>query len=189
MRILQLTILAIVFLVVSGLSFFLIEIWSGGRLQQWRSAPFTGTVGDECLAIELATLPVILGVLACSAIVRLFRLRSVHNEISDTLRPILTVATGYGRFLLIIVSGIYLVLGHGWVAFTHLAVAVVAFAVFYGRHRARERAVEEGMLRDREEEEDETSLPAAQVVAPPNGGRATPPDSSGVAGRQRCVDR
>jgi hypothetical protein len=49
-RILQLTVSAIVFMLVSGLSLFLIESWSGGRLQRWHSAPFTGSVGDECLA-------------------------------------------------------------------------------------------------------------------------------------------
>ncbi len=138
---------------VSGLSFFLIETWSGGRLHQWRSAPFTGSVGDECLAIELAALPVVLGVLACWGVVRLLRMRSVHNEIDDTFRPILTVLAGYGRFVLILVSGIYLVLGHGWAAIAHFAIAVVAFAVFYRSHLARERAIEERLLREEEEEE------------------------------------
>jgi hypothetical protein len=180
MRILQLTISAIVFLVVSGLSFFLIETWSGRRLLQWRSAPFTGSVGDECLAIELATLPVILGVLASWGTVTLFRMRSVHSEIDDTFRPILTVVTGYGRFLLIVVSGIYLVLGHGRAAFVHFAIAVLAFAVFYSSHRARERAIEERMRHDREEEEDESSHHTAQPGAPPSGGPTTPLGSSEV---------
>ncbi len=153
MRILQLTISAIVFMVVSGVAFFLIETWSGGRLQQWRSDPLTGSLGDECLAIELAAWPVILGVLACWGMVRLFRMRSVHNEIGDTFRPILMVIAGYGRFVLIIVSGIYLVLGFGWAAFIHLVIAVVAFVLFYRTHRARERAIEERMLRGREEKE------------------------------------
>ena len=153
-RILQLTISAIVFMAVSGLSLFLIETWSGGRLQQWCSAPFTGSVGDECLAIELGALPIVLGVLACWGVVRPFRMRSVHNEIDNTFRPILTVLAGYGRFVLVVVSGIYLVLGHGWAGITHFAIAVVAFGVFYSSHRTRERAIQKRLLREQEEEED-----------------------------------
>ena len=70
-RIAQLTILAMVFMVVSGVAVYLIELWSGGRLERWRSAPFTGTVGDEFLAIQLAALPVVLAILACWAVVRI----------------------------------------------------------------------------------------------------------------------
>jgi hypothetical protein len=157
MRILQLTVSAIVFLVVSGSAFVLIEFWSGGRLKQWDSAPFTGSIGDEFLAIELATLPVILGIVACWGVVRLFRMRSVHNEIADTFKPILTVVSGYGRFVLIVVSGVYLVLGSGWAAFAHFVFAVLAFAAFYRVHRTNERATDDRALRDREEEVDESS--------------------------------
>ena len=153
-RIFQLTILAIVFMVVSGVTFFLIELWSGGRLERWRSAPFTGSVGDESLAIELATLPVVLAVLACWGVVRLFRLRAVHNEVDDTFRPILTVVSGYGRFLLIVMAAAYLFMGHGWAAALHLAVAVVMFALFYRHHRARERAIHERLQLEQEEEGD-----------------------------------
>jgi hypothetical protein len=155
-RISQLTILAIVFMVVSGASYFLIELCSGGRLERWRGAEFTGSIGDESLAIELATLPVVLAVFACWGVVRLFRLRSVHNEIDDTFRPVLTVVAGYGRFVLIVVAGIYLLLGHGWAAAAHLVVAVVMFALFYRHHRARERAIQERLLLEREEQGDDS---------------------------------
>ena len=47
-------------------------------------------------------------------------------------------------------------------------------------HRARERAIEERMLHDREEEEDESSHHAAQPGAPPNCGPVTRLGSSGV---------
>ena len=156
-RILQLTTLAIVFLVVSGASFFLIELWSGGRLERWHSAPFTGSVGDESLAIELATLSVVFAVLACWGVVRLFRLCAVHNEVDDTFRPILTVVSGYGRYVLIVVAAIYLVLGHGWAAVTHLIIAVAMFAAFYRSHRAQERAIHERLELEREEDDDESS--------------------------------
>jgi hypothetical protein len=182
MRILQLTISAIAFMVVSGLSFLVIETWTGGRLQEWRSAPFTGSVGDECLATELAMLPLVLGILTCWGIVRLFRMRSVHNEIDDTFRPVLAVAAGYGRFALIVVSGTYLVLGHGWAAFTHFGIAVVAFAVFYRVHRARERAVEGRLLAGREEDENENPHCTAQPGASPNGGPGTRLGGSRVTG-------
>ena len=156
-RILQLTVLAIVFMAVSGMAVFLIEWWSGGRLERWRSAPLSGSVGDESIAIELATIPVVLAVLACWGVVRLFRLRALHNEVDDTFRPILTVVSGYGRFVLIVVAAIYLVLGHGWAAVTHLIIAVVMFAVFYRSHRARERAIHERFELEREEDDDESS--------------------------------
>jgi hypothetical protein len=156
-RILQLTTLAIVFLVVSGTTVFLIGLWDGGLVERWRRAPFTGSIGDESIAIELATLPVVLAVLACWGVVRLFRLRSVHNEVDDTFRPVLTVVTGYGRFVLIIVAGIYLWLGHGWAAVAHLVIAIVMFALFYRQHRARERAIEQQMLPEREGDDDEDS--------------------------------
>jgi hypothetical protein len=182
MRILQLTMSAKVFMVVSGLSFLLVEMWSGGRLQRWRSAPFTGSAGDECRAIELAMLPLVLGVLACWGIVGLFRMRSVHNEIDDTFRPILMVAAGYGRFVLVVVSGIYLVLGHGWAAFTHFAIGVVAFAVDYSGHRARGRAIEERLLAGREEDEVENPHRIAQPGASPTGGPGTQLGSSRVTG-------
>ena len=155
-RILQLTISAIVFMVVSGVSFFFIEMWSGGRLQRWHSAPFTGNVGDACIAIELACLPLLLGGLTCWGVVRLFRMRSIHNEIDDTFVPVLTVVAGYGRFLLIIISAIYLILGQGWAAALHLAVAVIAFTLFYRTHRARERPLEPSLESDQEEGEDES---------------------------------
>lgn len=156
-RISQLTILAIVFTVVSGVGFFLIELWSGGRLERWRSAPFTGSVGDESLAIELATLPVVLAVLACWGVVRLFRLRAVHNEVDDTFRPILTVVSGYGRFVLIVVAGAYLLMGHGQAAAAHFAIAVVMFVLFYRHHRAREQAIHDRLQLEREEEGDGSS--------------------------------
>ena len=151
-RILQLTTLAIVFLVVSGASFFLIELWSGGRLERWHSAPFTGSVGDESLAIELATLSVVLAVLACWGVVRLFRLCAVHNEVDDTFRPILTVISGYGRFVLIVVAAAYLVMGHGWAAAAHFAIAVLLFALFYRHHRAREQAMHDRLQLEQVEE-------------------------------------
>jgi hypothetical protein len=151
-RISQLTILAIVFMVVSGASYFLIEMCSGGRLERWRGAEFTGSLGEESLAIELATLPVVLAVLASWGVVRLFRLRSVHNEIDDTFRPVLTIVAGYGRFVLIVAAGIYLLLGHGWAAAAHLVVAIAMFALFHCHHRARERAIQERFLIEREED-------------------------------------
>ena len=77
-RITQLTILAIVFMVVGGSAYSLIEWLSGGRLERWRGAQFTGRTGDESLAIELAALPVVLAVLACWGVVMLFRLRAVQ---------------------------------------------------------------------------------------------------------------
>jgi hypothetical protein len=154
-RILQLTILAIVFMVVGGVAFFFIELWSGGRLERWRSAPFTGSVGDESLAIELATLPVVLAVLACWGVVRLFRLRAVHNEVDDTFRPILTVISGYGRFVLIVVAAAYLLMGYGWAAAAHFAIAVVMFALFYRHHRVREQAIHDRLQLEQEEEGDD----------------------------------
>ncbi len=153
-RILQLATLAVVFIIISATTLFLIRQWDGGLLERWRGAPFTGSVGDESLAIELATLPVLVGVFVCWGVVRLFRLRAVHNEIDDTFKSVLTVIAGYGRFLLIVVAGLYLLLGHGWAAVAHLVVAVVMFAIFYRHHRARERAIEEQMMLEQEGEDD-----------------------------------
>ena len=145
------------FLVVSGAGMLLIRLWDGGLLERWRRAPFSGSISEEFLAIELATLPVVLAVLACWGVVRLFRLRSVHNEVDDTFRPVLMVVAGYGRFVLVVVSVLYLLLGHGWAAAVHLVVAAVMFALFYHHHRAQERAIEERMMLEREEEDDEDS--------------------------------
>jgi|SRR5580704_411150 hypothetical protein len=154
-RILQLTILALIFAVVAGGTMFLIEWWSGGRVQRWMNAPFTGGVGDESLAVELALLPIVLAVLACWGTVRLFRLRSVDNEVEDTFRPVLMIVSGYGRFVLAVVAAYYLVLGHGWAAASHFAIAVFMFIIFYRKHRNRERAATEQLLDDSDSEDDE----------------------------------
>jgi hypothetical protein len=140
-RILQLTVLAFIALMVSISTLFLIRLWDGGLLERWQTSRFTGNLSDDSIAIELASLPAVLAVFACWGIVRLFRLRSVHNEIEATFRPILIIVTGYARFALIIISIIYLLLGHGRAAAIHLAVSVVLFALFYRRQRAKERAI------------------------------------------------
>jgi hypothetical protein len=49
------------------------------------------------------------------------------------------------------VAGIYLILGHGWTALTHLILAAALFAVFYSKHHARERAVEERRFAETED--------------------------------------
>ena len=152
MRIIQLTASAIVFMVVSGTAYLLIETWSGGRIEQFRESHFTHNVGDDCLGIELATLPVVLGLLACWGAVRLFRMKSIHNEIDDTFKPMITVLIGYARFLLIVVSGIYLIMGHSTAALVHLGIAVLAFTYFYRSHRARE-PWGDGPVIDEDEEE------------------------------------
>jgi hypothetical protein len=154
-RILQLTTLAIVFFVVSGVTVFLIRLWDGGLLERWRHAPFTGSVADESLAIELATLPVVFAVLVCWGVVRLFRLRSVRNEVDDTFRPVLTVIAGYGRFVLIVLAAAYLLMGHGWAAAAHLVIAVALWTLFYLHHRAREQAIYDQLQREQEEGEDD----------------------------------
>lgn len=154
--------LAIVFFVVGGLAEFLIRMWDGGRLKRWSTAPFTGSVGDESIAIELAVLPVVLAVLACWGVVRLFRLRSVRNEVDDTFRPVLTVIAGYGRFVLIVVAAVYLLMGHGWAAAAHLGIAIVLFALFYRHHRAREQAIFDRLQREREKKEDDNNPAQAQ---------------------------
>jgi hypothetical protein len=154
-RILQLTVLAIVGLLVLTGSVSLIDLLTGGRLVRLRAEPFSGNVGEQCLLFELATIPPLLAALACWGVVRLFRLRSVHNEVDDTFKPILTVVTGYGRFALIIIAAVYLMLGQGWAAAAHLFIAILLFAEFYLRHRARERSLQSEMLPE-EEEEDES---------------------------------
>jgi len=154
-RILQLTILAIVFFVVSGATGFLIRLWDGGLLERWSSAPFTGSIGDESLAIELATLPVVLAVLTCWGVVQLFRLRSVRNEVDATFRPVLTVIAGYGRFVLVVVAAAYLLMGRNWAAAVHLVIAVVLWTLFYRHHRVREQAIYDQLQREQEEGEDD----------------------------------
>jgi hypothetical protein len=160
-RILQLVVLTIVFFLVSGTTLYLIKQWDGGLLDRWRRAPFTGSIGEESLAIELAALPFVLGLLSCWGVVRLFRLRSVHNEVEDTLKPMLMVAAGYGRFVLIVVAGLYLVLGHGWAAVAHLTAALLAFSFFYLTHRAKEQATKKRLFDEREDEDGEGSDKAA----------------------------
>jgi hypothetical protein len=139
-RIFQLTTLAIVGFVVSGATYFLIQLWDGGILHRWQKAPFTGNLTDESIAIELAILPVIFAVLACWGIVRIFRLRLVSNEIEDTFKPVLMFYVGYARFLLIVVAGLYLLMGHGLAAAAHLVVAIVMFALFYRQHATHVRS-------------------------------------------------
>ena len=134
-RILQLTSLALVFLVTSGVGYFLIEWCSDGRVRRWRNAPFSGSVADESIAIELAALPIVLGVLSCWGLIRLFRFRSVQNEINDTLKPVLEVVAGYGRFVLVGVALVHLLIGHGWAAAAHLVAAAVLFVVFFYQNR------------------------------------------------------
>src|SRR5690348_1632032 len=98
-RILQLTILAIVGWTVATVTFLLIRLWDGGIVDRFQKAPFfTGNLTEESIAVELACLPVVLAVLACWGIVRLFRMRSVHNEIDDSFKPILMFYAGYARF-------------------------------------------------------------------------------------------
>jgi hypothetical protein len=154
-RIAQLTVLAIVFFVVGCVTMLLIHLWDGGLLERWSHAPFTGSVGDESLAVELATLPVVLAVLTCWGVVRLFRLRAVHNEIGDTFRPVLTVVAGYGRFLLVVVGAAYFLMGHGWAAAAHLAISLVLFVLFYRQHRPRGQAIHAQLRLEQEEGDDE----------------------------------
>ncbi|MEY4198770.1 MAG: hypothetical protein RLZZ265_510 [Verrucomicrobiota bacterium] len=160
-RILQLVVLTIVFFLVSGTTMYFIKQWDGGLLDRWRRAPFTGSIGEESIAIELAAMPFVFGVLSCWCVVWLFRLRSVHNEVEDTFKPMLMVAAGYGRFVLIVVAGLYLVLGHGWAAAAHMAGAILAFSFFYLTHQAKEQAMKRHHLNEQEEEGEDDSDKAA----------------------------
>lgn len=80
-------------------------------------------------------------------------MRSVHNEIDDSFKPILGFYTGYARFLLIVIAGFYLLMGHGLAAAAHLVVAIVMFVLFYRRHAKQESVHRHDLLPDEESED------------------------------------
>lgn len=143
MRILQLTVLFVLGLAVFCAVTTLIDTISGGILSKWGNSPLKGNVGDDLLAIELVSLSVAVAVLACWSTVRLLGWKSVRNEIGETFKPMLLCIAGYSRFLLVVVSIVYMALGFAWTALAHFVVALALFIFFMVQQRAKERARDE----------------------------------------------
>ena len=151
-RIFQLTASAIAFLVACGASFALIMFLSGGKYPQKLDFDVPRELSDRVLDLELGLLPVLVGLLAAQGLIRFFGLSAVTNEITDSIKPAIVVFTGYARFVLILISATYIILGSMWSGLAHLILAILAFAHFFRSERAKEAALRPAVLSEDEEE-------------------------------------
>ena len=155
-RILQLVVLALVWLLVAGIAHFALERATEGMIHENLHHLVDRPGKEGLLALELASAPTLLGILTCWICIRVFRFKAVAGEVDSTLKPMIEVLRFGGAFGVFAFGVVFLLMGAVSISLLHLAVAAPTLCVLFARMRAEQRRLGE-LLKERAKagEEDE----------------------------------
>ena len=147
-RILQLVVLALVWLLVAGIAHFALELATDGMIHENLHHLVDRPGKEGLLALELASAPMLLGILTCWICIRVFRFKAVAGEVDSTLKPMIEVLRFGGAFGVFALGVAFLLMGAVSISLLHLAVAAPTLCVLFARMRAEQRRLGE-LLKER----------------------------------------
>jgi len=137
---LQLTLLAVIFMIVSGVMVGVVEWVAPGTMARINSFGHTADWLGGLQALEIALLPIVVGLYTCWGVIKVFRLRYVVNEVEDTLGPMRTVLKGYMLFLAPVCGLLHMVMKNRRAGALHIIIWIIGFMTFIRKEETEEDA-------------------------------------------------
>jgi hypothetical protein len=168
MRILQLTLLAIIFMAISGIMVGVVESVTPGAMARAQAFGDTGDWVGDLQSLEIALLPIVVGLYVCWGSIKVLRLRRVVNEVEDSLRPMQAALKGYMLFLAPVCGLIHMVMRNWKAGALHIVIGIIGFATFIRKEKAKEEAQQEILSKVVDQEEGAYPLGCSIVPAIPS---------------------